>query len=152
LGGVDFMKKIQDERIINGRRKINSDAFGICFIALWGIILYRQFILHQNPSEYRDIFLLAIGISIYVNVNNVFSGFYSTDGRKTSNKKVIFIGALVGSITFTVIQYFVMNYDITQTKDILKILVQNIIFFSLWVIIQFAGFKIGEKQANKDIY
>ena len=146
------MKKIQDERIINCRSKINADAFGICFISLWGIILYRQFVLHQNPSEYRDIFLLAIGISIYVNVNNIFSGFYSADGRKKSKNKVIFLGAIVGSVTFTIIQALVMKYDITQMKDMLIIILQNIIFFSLWVAIQFIGFKISEKQANKDIY
>jgi hypothetical protein len=68
------MKRIEDERIINEKRRINSNAFGICFLALWCILLYRQFGLRQPISEYIDVFLLTIGLSIYITVNNVFNG------------------------------------------------------------------------------
>jgi len=81
------MGKIIDERIIAGKRKINSSAFGICFLALWGILLYRQFMLHQDIREYADIFLLTIGISIYVVVSNILQGFYYTYRSRRTQKK-----------------------------------------------------------------
>lgn len=92
------MKKIVDERIITEKRKINSKAFGICFLALWGILLFRQFILHQNIVEYVDIFLLTIGLSIYVTVNSVVKGLYLTNRNKPVRKKVNLIGAFAGPI------------------------------------------------------
>lgn len=145
------MKKIQDERVINEKRRINSNAFEICLLGLWGIILYRQFMLHQDPSEYRDIFLLVIGLSMYVVFNNIFKGIYSTYRKKITAKKMILISALVGTISFSVVQAFMNNYDLTKTKDIFKIIISNIVFFSVWILISFTMFKLSDKQANKDI-
>lgn len=145
------MKKIQDERVVAGKRKINSYAFSICFLGLWGIILYRQFILKQAPSEYRDIFFLAMGISIYVSFGNIMNGFYYTYANKATKKKMMIIGPLVGAIALTTTQVLVKRYDITNAKDILEIIISSIGFFSVWMIAQFIMFKVSDKQANKDI-
>ncbi len=145
------MKRIEDERIITEKRKINSKAFGICFLALWGILIYRQFVLHQNIIEYIDVFLLTISISIYVTVNNVFKGFYLTYRKKNIRKKVNLIGALVGSITFVIVQFFIMNYELTNWIDIAKLLFSFLIFLFIWLISQSVLIRISEKEADKDI-
>jgi len=122
------MNRIEDERIINEKRRINSSAFGICFLCLWGILLFRQFGLHQNVTEYLDIFLLTIGISIYITVNNVFRGLYLTYRSKPARHKVNILGALVGSTAFIVVQLFIVNYNLTNWEDIIKLAVSWITF------------------------
>ncbi|WP_026477508.1 DUF6773 family protein [Alkaliphilus transvaalensis] len=145
------MKRIEDERIVSEKRKINSSAFGLCFLALWGILLYRQFMLQQNVAEYIDIFLLTVGLSIYVVVNNVLKGFYLTHRNKYSRKKVSIIGAFVGSITFTIVKFFMMKGKLSNIEDIFKLLASLIIFFTMWVISQSILFKISDNKANQDI-
>lgn len=145
------MKRIEDERILEGKRRINSNAFGICFLGLWAILLYRQFVLVQNITEYLDIFLLTIGISIYVTANSVFKGFYLTYRSKEVKRKVNLIGAGVSSIVFTIVQYFVVKYDFASWQDILKLTVSTVVFFIAWIIAQSILLKVSEYKANKDI-
>jgi hypothetical protein len=142
------MNRIKDERILLEKRKINSSAFGICFLGLWGTLLYRQFMLRQNVSEYIDIFLLTMGLSIYVTATNVLKGFYLTYRSKYTRKKVNIIGAIVGSITFSIVQFFIMKAELTNIEDLLKLFVSLIVFFTVWVISQNILFKISENKAN----
>ncbi len=144
------LKKIEDERIITEKRKINSNAFGICLLVLWGMLLYRQFILKQEPSEYMDIFLLTLGLSIYVTVNSVFKGLYLTYRNKQERKKVNLTGAIVGSITFILVQLFVFHTDFTNMADFLKLIVSVIIFFVAWISAQSFLLNMSDKKANED--
>lgn len=145
------MGKIADERILAGKRRINSSAFGICLLALWGILLYRQFALRQDLREYADIFLLTVGISVYVVVNNILQGFYYTYRSKSTRKKVVAIGALTGTIVFSLSQILIMKYDLTDGNDLTKLIVQAAIFLTVWIACQHAIFRISEKQADKDL-
>ncbi len=145
------MGKITDERILAGKRRINSNAFGICFLALWGILLYRQFVLQQEISEYADIFMLTVGISLYVVINNILQGFYYTYRGKNTKRKVMIIGALSGTIVFSLSQVLIMRYDLSMGKDIAKLALQALIFLTVWVACQYTLSSLSEKQANKDI-
>ena len=144
------MKRIEDERIIAEKRRINSNAFGICFLVLWGILLYRQYVLRQAISEYIDIFLLTIGLSIYITLNNVFKGLYLTYRSKAARQKVQFTGALVGAITFVIVQYFVTGYDLSSPGDILKLLVSFIIFLLFWIGSQSLLLRISQRKADEE--
>lgn len=144
------MKGLQDERIIAEKRRINSNAFGICFLALWGILLYRQYALRQPISEYLDIFLLTIGLSIYITVNNVSKGLYLTYRSKAIKKKVQFTGALVGSATFLLVQYFVIGYDLTSPGDVLKLVVSFMVFLLFWVGSQSLLLGISQRKADEE--
>ncbi|KUO74957.1 MAG: hypothetical protein APF77_06255 [Clostridia bacterium BRH_c25] len=145
------MGKIVDERILTGKRRINSSAFGICFLALWGILLYRQFVLQQSLREYSDIFLLTVGISLYVVINNILQGFYYTYRNNSTKKKAMVIGALTGTIVFSLSQILIMKYDLTDGKDIVKIIVQAVIFLVVWIACQHTLFRMSERQADKGI-
>ncbi|MFZ7131573.1 MAG: DUF6773 family protein [Eubacteriales bacterium] len=144
------MKKIEDERIITEKRRINSSAFGICFLALWGILIYRQVILKQDMMEYIDIFLLVMGLSIYILVNNVCKGFYLTYRNNGEKRKIMYIGAFVGSITFILVQSLILKYDFTKGSDIFTALISLGIFFTVWVFVQSRLFKISETKADKE--
>ncbi|MGI6327457.1 MAG: DUF6773 family protein [Dethiobacteria bacterium] len=145
------MKRIEDERIIAEKRKINSNSFGICFLALWGILLYRQYVLQQGIVEYLDIFILTIGLSIYITINSVVKGLYLTYRSKPVRKKVNLIGAFAGSIAFTLVQFFAMDYDLANLEDMLTLLGSVIIFFMAWMICQSILLNISEAKANKDV-
>jgi len=57
------------------------------YIGLWILLVYRQFVLNQEPSQYWDILVLTLGISFYVLIRNVFKGLYQTYRKKDSKKK-----------------------------------------------------------------
>jgi hypothetical protein len=151
LGGVGILKRIVDERILAGKRQINSSAFGICFLVLWGILLRRQFILQQDIKEYADIFLLTVSISFYVVINNIQQGLYYSYRSKSTKKKTIAIGALVGTAVFLLSQILILGYDLSDGRDIVRIIVQAVIFLAVWIATQYTFFKISEKQADKGI-
>ena len=145
------MKRIVDERILAGKRQINSRAFGICLLVLWGILLRRQYILQQDIKEYADIFLLTVSISFYVLINNIQQGLYYSYRSKSTKKKTVAIGALVGMAVFSLSQILIMGYDLSDRGDIIRITVQAVIFLTVWVTSQYTFFKISERQADKDI-
>jgi hypothetical protein len=144
------MKRIEDERIIAEKRRINSNAFGICFLALWGILLYRQYVLGQAIGEYIDIFLLTIGLSIYITLNNVFRGLYLTYRSRAARKKIQFVGALAGSISFVIVQYFITGYDLTSPEDTLKLVVSFMVFLLFWIGSQSLLLGISQRKADEE--
>ncbi|SRR6056297_480811 len=145
------MKKIEDERVIIEKRKINSRAFSYVYIALWLILIYRQFVLQQEASQYWDILILTLGISFYVLLRNVFKGLYQSYREKESKIKNMFVGGIIGSIIFTLIHGIFSDYDLSNSKDLVRILISGIIFFITWMAVQYLLIRKSEKKADEDI-
>jgi hypothetical protein len=145
------MKRIEDERILIEKRKINSRAFSYSYIGLWILLVYRQFVLNQEPSQYWDILVLTLGISFYVLIRNVFKGLYQTYRKKDSKKKNLLIGGIVGSIIFTLIHGIFSDYDLSNTRDLISILIAGIIFFITWIGVQYFLIRKSEKKADEEI-
>ncbi|MDW7669153.1 MAG: DUF6773 family protein [Bacillota bacterium] len=145
------MKRIEDERILIEKRKINSRAFSYVFIGLWLIILYRQFILDQHVSQYIDIFVLTIGISFYVSLRNVFKGLYQTYRKKETRRRNMFIGAVVGTATFTVVNYIMNDFELSNIKDLGMLILSALIFFVAWTGAQYFMIRKSEKKADEEI-
>jgi len=72
-----------DERLDAIKKDANAKAFGLSYMGLWAIIAYRQFILQQSPKEYNDIFLLVIGLSLFLVSQIVLKGGYQEEKSKT---------------------------------------------------------------------
>ena len=75
-------QKLVDERIIETRRKVSARGF---YMLLWGllvILLYRQFYLGQEFSDYGDIFVVWLLASFYVTIAGTLSGLKLFGGRK----------------------------------------------------------------------
>ena len=140
------MKGITDERIIAGKRKLNSGAFGILLFGLWGIILYRQLIVQQSIEQYIDIFLLTIGISLFVFIGNIANGYYLTYRTKSSQRKTIIIGGIIGTLTFTFVQFFM-----AKVSDVFTLILSGVLFLICWLLIQFFMLRTSKHQSNKDI-
>ncbi len=144
------MKRIEDERIIAEKRRINSSAFGICFLALWGILLFRQFVLHQNINEYLDIFLLTIGLSIYITVNNVLKGLYLTYRDRKMKRKAVLIGAMTGTAVFAAVHFFIMRNEYTGPEGLIKFVVPVIIFLIVWIAVQSVLLNISQTKGDRE--
>jgi hypothetical protein len=145
------MKKIQDERIIQEKTKINSKAFGLALIFLWGMIIVRMYILKQDVGEYLDIFLLTIGLSIYVTINNVLGGYFLTYRSEKQSNKVIYITAVFALIAFAIVQIFILDVPLSSYKDILFLIMQSMIFTFVFVFVQIIFVTLSRKKANQDI-
>ncbi len=133
-----------DERVIGVRDKINSKAFEICYIGLWLMISYRMFVLKQSPSEYGDIFILAVIVSAFVVINMVLKGVF-TSTPKVSNKLSTVVLNVLYIISFILIFIF-----LTGMRDPIKIGVGVLIV----IIIRFSPLilsKISSKKAEKDL-
>jgi uncharacterized membrane protein YvlD (DUF360 family) len=145
------VKKIEDERIINEKRRINSHAFSIFFIGLWLIIIYRQLILEQDISQYWDIFALTLGGSFFVVINNVLKGLFLTYRKKKERNKVTIIGAIVGAITFSVVNSFMNELNLSNAKDITTMVISAVVFLVVWLAAHKFIVNKSIEKANEEI-
>lgn len=136
-----------DERVITIRQKISSKAFGYALIALWGMISYRMFILHQTTSEYADILLLALGLSVYILINTISSGVYGSSTKKLNNKFIGLILEFIFLIGFIVAFNLLIGIE-SLTKSIYTTLIIIIIRFSPYLFNKLSDWIINKKIEN----
>ncbi len=77
-----MVKECLDERIVNTKRKIASQC---CGVFLWGImivLLYRQFYLGQQFSEYGDIFVVWLIGCAYLALGQALQGVSLFGGNR----------------------------------------------------------------------
>jgi len=144
------MKKVQDERIIRERERLGSKAFGLALIGLWILISVRLFVFQQDPMRFIDIFLLTMLLSVYVLVGTIKQGNYLNDVPSKSGVKTILLGASVGTIVFGIVQVFFMDTTFSSLEDYLGFLIGLILFWGIWVSMQYLFTRLSKKQANKD--
>ena len=66
--------QMNDERVINEKRKITTEAYGLIMIFLLISMLVKQFIFHSEFNEYAVEFIAFFGSSIYIVIRNIFVG------------------------------------------------------------------------------
>ena len=101
-------KKIYDERTMQLRQKINSDALALLLYVLLAAIVVQQFVFGAPFVQYVGEFLCFLGASFYIVVRNLLIGIDVYDNRKNA-KQMVFIQSAVTAIVITVV-IGVMNY------------------------------------------
>lgn len=98
------MKKeiIQDERILEQRRKIQSDGYQILIVCLLVSIVIQQFILKVSFSHIAAEFICLSTVSLYVAVRNLCAGNNIYASNKY-NKKNIIVNSVFQSLWATVL-------------------------------------------------
>ena len=92
--------KVTDERIIQAKHKINSDAFSILLVVLLASVVVQQYILKAPVAQYIIEAMAVIGITIYVAIRSLFAINESVDEVKGGAKKLVSNALIVGgSIT-----------------------------------------------------
>lgn len=140
------MKKQLDERVLQERRQINSSAFSIALIGLWIILDVRLFIQKQSITEFLDIFILTMVLSVYVLVRIILKGHYTVETQGKSLNKIFYLGGLVGAVVFLTTQLWINDFNIDGTKDILFYIGSFLIFVLTWILGQKLFVLLSTKQ------
>jgi len=145
------MKKQTDERIKREQEKLNAKAFGLALLGLWILISIRLFILKQDPMDFIDIFALTMILSVYVLFGTIQKGNYQSNPNNQISKTTIFLGGSVGTIVFALVQLFLVKVDLGSQEEILSFLVSIVLFWFVWVGLQYLFTVLSKKQASKDL-
>ncbi|MFZ7101157.1 MAG: DUF6773 family protein [Peptococcaceae bacterium] len=140
---------IRDERVINQRRKINSEAFVFCFLGLGCILLYRTLLCKQNFSEIWDIFSLFMLVNLYSAFKIGVEGLAANESAREPlrHARNTVIGALVGGVVFMLVFYFTTG----KGTNLLELAVGGITFVFSWLVVRIVYFKWSKKQADREI-
>jgi Kef-type K+ transport system membrane component KefB len=145
------MKHITDERLIQEKRLVAAKAFGFMLLMLWGILYYRMFVLGQDIQEYLDIFLLTIAASLYVTISNVIRGNYLTYREVKQRNHFVWISGLVASVAFVTVQTLIARPNFEVWTDYLWVVLEAVVFFLVWVLLQRFIVWRSEVQSNKNL-
>ena len=125
---------VRDERISQARRRIAANGFGIWYIILLGMLIYRQFYLRQPLNEYWDIALTFFIGTLYVTIASFAQGaVYET--LIIRQGKLTVPGIL---ITIVVVIYFkggintVVDLLMVVTSALLTLSVLGLLFYYLY--------------------
>lgn len=124
------MKKqiIKDERVLNQRRKIQSDGFQIVFLALLASILIQEYVFKAPFSQYAVEFVLFITASLYIVVRNFISGNDIFDYAKSGHKLVI-INSLVCGVAVAAVNA-ILNENLLKAGILSAVFIVVITFLS----------------------
>lgn len=124
------MKKqiIKDERVLNQRRKIQSDGFQIVFLALLASILIQEYVFKAPFSQYAVEFVLFITASLYIVVRNFISGNDIFDYAKSGHKLVI-INSLVCGVAVAAVNA-ILNENLLKAGVLSAVFIVVINFLS----------------------
>jgi hypothetical protein len=93
------INKIQDERIISLKRKIQSDAYQILIFCLLLSIIIQQFLMNAPFSQFAAEFCVLIGIGLYTTVCHLLTGIDIWNSTKQSNLKILINSGTTGIIS-----------------------------------------------------
>lgn len=94
------MKKsrMNDERVVSQRRKIQSDAYQILVYCLLISILIQQFIMNAPFAQFAVEFFCLIGIGIYITIRHLSVGVDIWDSKSHTNKRLAINSIISGGI------------------------------------------------------
>ncbi|MEK3747236.1 DUF6773 family protein [Paenibacillus sp. FSL E2-8871] len=90
--------KMNDERIVSQRRKIQSDAYHILVYCLLISILIQQFIMNAPFAQFAVEVFCLIGIGIYITIRHLSDGVDIWDSKSHTNKRLLLNSIISGGI------------------------------------------------------
>jgi len=143
--------KIEDERVVQQRRKIGSDAYQLVSMFLLASIVYNLFILNAPRSTYITEVIAFLGGSAYVVFKNIMIGNDLHSGCSIGTKETTLRKYLLTSLTYsiTITTLLVIN-DYTrfmQHKE--EIIIAFLCMFSYWFLGHWGLNRLSKKRADK---
>ena len=118
--------KIQDERILLARRKIQSQAYVWLVYALMISIIVQQFFMKAPFAQYAVEFFTLIGCGLYISVRHFKEGIDIWSSKGNGRKK-LFLSTIVSGIVSVILFAFLSGiYDM---KTLTSYFVSFVIFF-----------------------
>ncbi|HII4498632.1 TPA: DUF6773 family protein [Clostridium perfringens] len=106
--------KIQDERILLERRKIQSEAYGWLVVGLMISIIVQQFLMNAPFAQYAVEFFALIGCGGFISIRNLTKGIDIWNPNGEGKKKILLntvVSGIASVILFAILsgQYNVKN-------------------------------------------
>lgn len=118
--------KIQDERILLARRKIQSDAYGWLVWVLMISIIVQQFFMNAPFSQYAVEFFALIGCGLYVSIRHFKEGIDIFSPKGDGKKKLLLTTIISGVVSVILFALLSGKYDI---KTLTSYFVSFVLFF-----------------------
>jgi uncharacterized membrane protein len=133
---------IRDERISQARRRIAANGFGIWYILLLGMLIYRQFYLRQPLNEYWDIALTFFIGTLYVTVASFAQGaVYETSVIRQ-------VRWMVPSILITIVVVIYFKGGINTVVDLLMVVTSALLSLSVLGLLLYYLYRRWEKKSD----
>lgn len=102
--------RIQDERIVLTRRKIQSDAYQVLVCILVISIIVQQFFLNAPFSQFAVEFFCLIGCGIYMTIRHLTAGIDIWSTKEKSSKNLL-ISILTSGVISVILLAFLSGED-----------------------------------------
>ena len=119
--------QMNDERVINEKRKITTEAYGLIMIFLLISMLVKQFIFHSEFNEYAVEFIAFFGASIYIVIRNIFIG----NNLYEENKKRLPINSIIMGLSSTFALALLRYKEFNTRNDFILESIEVFIFTTL---------------------
>jgi len=139
-----------DERNKQIANKVISMMYFLTIIAITGIVLYRQFVLGQNISDFEDIAIILTVNSLFLVSALLYFGAIQVRKLKIKTILLIYIAFVVIGSLFTYAKYNVFQSPGLSAKQLFDklIIVMSIIglMMGFWILLSIMGKKRLEKE------
>lgn len=143
--------KIQDERILFARRKIQSQAYGWLIFGLMISIIIQQFFMKAPFAQYAVEFFVLIGCGLYVSICHFREGIDIWNPRGDGKKKMLLNTIITGVASVTLFALLSGQYDITNLASyFVSFVLFFFIFRSAMIAINKKKQQTIEKRLNDD--
>ena len=140
-----------DERNKQIAYKVISIMYFLTYFAITGILLYRQFVLKQELSEYEDIAIILTINSLFLISALLYFGAIPIRRLKVKSILLIYVVLVVAGSLFTYINYNIIQTPGLTYKQLLdKLLIIVTItglILGFWILLSI----LGKKRLNKEI-
>lgn len=118
--------KIQDERILLARRKIQSEAYGWLVWILMISIIVQQFFMKAPFVQYAVEFFALIGCGLYISIRHYKEGIDIWNPKIDGKKKLVLNTIVSGIVSVILFAVLSGKYDI---KTLTSYFVSFVLFF-----------------------
>ena len=143
--------KIKDERVVQQRRKIGSDAYQLVSMFLLASIVYNMFILNAPKSTYITEVIAFFGGSAYVVFKNIMIGndLHSACaiGAKEPTIRKYLLTSVIYSLTITTLLVINDYTRFMQAKE--GIIIAFLCMFCYWFLSHWGLNKLSKNRADK---
>lgn len=123
------VSKVQDERILIARRKIQSDAYGWLVWILMISIIVQQFFMKAPFAQYAVEFFVLIGCGLYISIRHFKEGIDIWNPKSESKKKLLLNTIVSGVVSVIIFAFLSGIYDI---KNLSLYFISFVLFFFLF--------------------
>lgn len=143
--------KIQDERILFTRRKIQSKAYGWLVYGLMISIIVQQFFMKAPFAQYAVELFALIGCGLYISISHFKEGINIWNPKGRGQKKLLLNTITSGIVSVILFALLSGQYDV---KNLVLYFVSFVLFFfvfrSMMVVINNKKQKSIDDRLNDD--